>query len=115
MIVPKHRFIGWQIVNNQLLTRDNLSRFMLISSPLCPVCCRENESHQHLFVTCCFTRNLIDEITKWFGHFDWPIDFSSWFSKAAINLQGRITNAVILATFYMGRVTLVTLLRKSDI
>ncbi|XP_060969632.1 uncharacterized protein LOC133036883 [Cannabis sativa] len=101
MIVPKHRFIGWQIVNNQLLTRDNLSRFMPISSPLCPVYCRENELHQHLFVTCCFTRNMVDEITKWFGQFDWPIDFSSWFSKAAINLQGRITNAVILATLYM--------------
>ncbi|KAF4403392.1 hypothetical protein G4B88_008038 [Cannabis sativa] len=101
MIVPKHRFIGWKIVNNQLLTRDNLSRFMPISSSLCPVYCRENESHQHLFVTCCFTRNLVDEITKWFGHIDWPIDFSCWFSKAAVNLQGRITNAVILATLYM--------------
>ncbi|KAF4351437.1 hypothetical protein G4B88_024818 [Cannabis sativa] len=26
MVLPKHRFIGWQVVNNQLLTRDNLSR-----------------------------------------------------------------------------------------
>ncbi|KAF4347700.1 hypothetical protein G4B88_005696 [Cannabis sativa] len=100
MVHPKHRFVGWQIVNNQLLTRDNLSRFLSISSPLCPVCCRENESHQHLLVHCCFTRNLICEITKWCGHFDWSVDFSRWFSKAANNMQERIINTVILATLY---------------
>ncbi|XP_060960769.1 uncharacterized protein LOC133031305 [Cannabis sativa] len=100
MVLPKHRFIGWQIVNNQLLTRDNLSRFLSISSPLCPVCCRENESHQHLFVHCCFTRKLTCEITKWCGQFDWPDDLNRWFSKAANNMQESIINTVILATLY---------------
>ncbi|KAM6551839.1 hypothetical protein CsatB_001647 [Cannabis sativa] len=100
MVLPKHRFIGWQVVNNQLLTRDNLSRFLPISSPLCPVCCSENESHQHLFSHCRFTRRLVCEITKWCGHFDWPINFHRWFSEAANTLQKKIINTLILATIY---------------
>ncbi|KAF4367812.1 hypothetical protein F8388_016635 [Cannabis sativa] len=101
MVLPKHRFIGWQIVNNQLLTRDNLSRFLSISSPLCSVCCRENESHQHLFVHCCFTQKLTGEITKWCGQFDWSVDLNIWFSKAANSMQERVINTVILATLYI--------------
>ncbi|KAF4382102.1 hypothetical protein F8388_001247 [Cannabis sativa] len=100
MVLPKHRFIGWQIVNNQLLTRDNLSQFLPISSPLCPVCCQENESHQHLFVHCCFTRKLNGEINNWCGQFEWPVDLNRWFSKTASNLQEKIIDTVILATLY---------------
>ncbi|KAF4365131.1 hypothetical protein G4B88_018311 [Cannabis sativa] len=100
MVLPKHRFIGWQIVNNQLLTRDNLSRFLPISSLLCPVCCQANETHQHLFVHCCFTRKLAGEITNWCGQFDWPVDMNLWLSKTAKNLQEKIINTVILATLY---------------
>uniref|UniRef100_A0A803NL01 Reverse transcriptase zinc-binding domain-containing protein n=1 Tax=Cannabis sativa TaxID=3483 RepID=A0A803NL01_CANSA len=50
MVHPKHRFVGWQIVNNQLLTRDNLSRFLSISSPLCRYLCRKMSRTERLLV-----------------------------------------------------------------
>ncbi|KAF4369387.1 hypothetical protein F8388_014227 [Cannabis sativa] len=37
LIVPKHKFLFWQIANTQLLTRDFLSQILTIPSTLCPV------------------------------------------------------------------------------
>ncbi|KAF4396323.1 hypothetical protein G4B88_019123 [Cannabis sativa] len=47
LIVPKHKFIFWQILNSQLLTRDYLNRIIAIQSVLCPVCEAEVETHDH--------------------------------------------------------------------
>ncbi|KAF4399836.1 hypothetical protein G4B88_021050 [Cannabis sativa] len=58
LIMPKHRFIYWQVCNNNLLTRDNLRKLMNIDSSLCPVCENEIETHNHLFVDCLYTRRL---------------------------------------------------------
>uniref|UniRef100_A0A803PLK1 Reverse transcriptase domain-containing protein n=1 Tax=Cannabis sativa TaxID=3483 RepID=A0A803PLK1_CANSA len=61
LIVPKHRFLFWQIGNTQLLTKDFLSQIMTISSALCPVCEVELETHEHLFFTCCFAKQVVVE------------------------------------------------------
>ncbi|KAM6551113.1 hypothetical protein CsatB_000921 [Cannabis sativa] len=86
MVLPKHRFIGWQIVNDQLLTRDNIGKFISITTNLCPVCCLEKETHHHLFVNCCFTRRVIKEIKRWCGFFDWPSDIREWLSRSSNSL-----------------------------
>ncbi|KAF4373410.1 hypothetical protein G4B88_011679 [Cannabis sativa] len=44
-IVPKHKFIFWQIINEQLLTQDLLSRFLPIPSKLWPVSEDASETH----------------------------------------------------------------------
>ncbi|XP_062104226.1 uncharacterized protein LOC133815395 [Humulus lupulus] len=37
--IPKHRFLLWQVVNSQLLTRDNMLSFCVpLESLMCPVC-----------------------------------------------------------------------------
>ncbi|XP_062094273.1 uncharacterized protein LOC133800332 [Humulus lupulus] len=55
LFVPKHRFISWQAINEHLLTRDKLGKFLDLASYLCPVCDSVTESHQHLFFYCTFT------------------------------------------------------------
>uniref|UniRef100_A0A803QRF1 Reverse transcriptase zinc-binding domain-containing protein n=1 Tax=Cannabis sativa TaxID=3483 RepID=A0A803QRF1_CANSA len=58
-IVPKHRFLSSQIANTQLLPRDFLSQIMTISRTLCPVCEVEFETHDHLFFTCSFAKQVV--------------------------------------------------------
>ncbi|KAM6568819.1 hypothetical protein CsatB_016804 [Cannabis sativa] len=103
-IVPKHRFMFWQIINENLLTRDHLSRFFPIHSGLCLVCDDAPESHNHLFFECIFTRNLIVFVEKWAGHMHWPKNISELHDRvlpAKANLASKIMNAITAAALYL--------------
>uniref|UniRef100_A0A803P4Q1 Reverse transcriptase domain-containing protein n=1 Tax=Cannabis sativa TaxID=3483 RepID=A0A803P4Q1_CANSA len=103
LIMPKHRFIYWQVCNNHLLTRDNLRKLMSIDSSLCPVCESEIETHNHLFVDCLYTKRLAAATNSWFGNFQWPKDISELQKgtpKAAFNLRNQLQNAVLAAVLY---------------
>ncbi|KAF4352371.1 hypothetical protein G4B88_010697 [Cannabis sativa] len=69
LVVPKHRFIFWQIVNSQLLTQDYLHA---IPSHLCPVCEAKMETHDHLFFNCNFYLQVSAAVKTWLGDFHWP-------------------------------------------
>ncbi|KAF4368346.1 hypothetical protein F8388_019063 [Cannabis sativa] len=78
--MSKYRYTYWKVINNLLLTRNHLSRIMNISSSHCPVCNLENESHDHLFRECIFTKKAVDEIGTWLelessvvGHANWSV------------------------------------------
>ncbi|XP_060969680.1 uncharacterized protein LOC115713582 [Cannabis sativa] len=101
--IPKHRFIGWQAINNQLLTRDHISKITLISYELCPVCLNDKETHAHIFMDCPFTLKVVADVNKWLGRLDWPKsskDWYDWFSKPLKNLQEKLFNVVCLAIVY---------------
>ncbi|XP_062076005.1 uncharacterized protein LOC133780148 [Humulus lupulus] len=103
LLVPKHRFIYWQIFNSQLLTRDHLSRFLPISSALCPVCESEIETHSHLFMKCIFSRKVFGEINSWLGCFQWPnsfLELQHWCLVAVRDLKNQILNTVLSASLY---------------
>ncbi|XP_062103395.1 uncharacterized protein LOC133814454 [Humulus lupulus] len=103
LIVPKHRFIYWQILNSHLLTRDHLSRILPIHSTICPVCASANESHSHLFMECIFSRKLFGEVNCWLGIFQWPksyLELQVWCMTAINSLQNQVINAVFAATLY---------------
>ncbi|XP_060967001.1 uncharacterized protein LOC133035175 [Cannabis sativa] len=103
-IVPKHRFMFWQIINENLLTRDHLSRFFPIHSGLCLVCDDAPESHNHLFFECIFTRNLIVFVEKWAGQMRWPKNISELHDQvlpAKVNLASKIMNAITAAALYL--------------
>ncbi|KAF4404136.1 hypothetical protein G4B88_014592 [Cannabis sativa] len=100
LILAKHRFVGWQIVNEQLLTRDKISKIMPIPTDMCPVCCTVMETHTHVFTICCHTQRVIQEVMSWCGVFCWPNNINLWLSRPSNNLSDRILNAVVLATLY---------------
>ncbi|XP_062108200.1 uncharacterized protein LOC133819058 [Humulus lupulus] len=55
--LPKHRFLLWQVINEQLLTRDNLIRLHIqVPILLCPVCGSYSENHHHLFFACSLSK-----------------------------------------------------------
>ncbi|XP_062118784.1 uncharacterized protein LOC133832460 [Humulus lupulus] len=91
--IPKHRFLLWQVVNSQLLTRDNMLRFCItIDCLLCPVCGSHNESHTHLFFECCLSKKIIDLIFAWMGFRAWPGEFISWTVWIASRRPGIISS-----------------------
>ncbi|KAF4374709.1 hypothetical protein F8388_020230 [Cannabis sativa] len=100
LILAKHRFVGWQIVNEQLLTRDKISKIMPIPTDMCPVCCTVMETHMHVFTICCHMQRVIQEVMSWCGVFCWPNNINLWLSRPSNNLSDRILNAVVLATLY---------------
>ncbi|KAF4404598.1 hypothetical protein G4B88_005984 [Cannabis sativa] len=103
LIVPKHRFVFWQILNSQLLTRDYLGCFISIQNDLCPVCEAEVEMHEHLFFNCIFTKQVIGAVMEWLGCFSWPrsnLELLNWCKNLNQQPQLRVLNTVIAATMY---------------
>ncbi|KAM6563624.1 hypothetical protein CsatB_023622 [Cannabis sativa] len=100
LILPKHRFIGWQLVNEQLLTRDNISIFIEIPNENCPVCGTERETHSHLFYSCYLTQKIIKEIMSWCGYFSWPNNIRKWLSRPSNNVREQVLNVIVLAILY---------------
>ena len=50
-IPPRVHFFLWQLINNKVLTRDNLAKRRKVEDPSC-LFCSEPESVQHLFFDC---------------------------------------------------------------
>ncbi|KAF4369864.1 hypothetical protein F8388_011734 [Cannabis sativa] len=82
LVVPKHRFIYWQIFNTHLLTRDYLQQILVIPSNLCPV---------------------FAAVNKWMGNFQWPRSIEEMVRGCCNlkkNLTDRIINTVLAAALY---------------
>ncbi|KAL0671663.1 hypothetical protein Bca4012_034367 [Brassica carinata] len=56
--IPKHVFIAWLTFRDRLATRDHLSTWGIQVSPDCMLCGDENETRNHLFFDCCFSREV---------------------------------------------------------
>ncbi|XP_062104315.1 uncharacterized protein LOC133815494 [Humulus lupulus] len=98
--LPKHRFMLWQVVNSQVLTRDNMVKFHLdLDSLDCPVCGDSYENHEHLFFRCSLSRRVVDQIFDWLGMSDWPKDYNGWTSWLNLKMAGMVhcINVAVLA------------------
>ncbi|KAF4387221.1 hypothetical protein F8388_008855 [Cannabis sativa] len=103
LVVPKHRFIYWQIFNTHLLTRDHLQQIIVIPSNLCPVCDSALETHDHLFFTCTYAIQVFATVNKWMGSIQWPRSIAEMVlgcCNIKQNLTNRITNIVLAAALY---------------
>ncbi|XP_074277626.1 uncharacterized protein LOC141601261 [Silene latifolia] len=65
--VPRHNFIGWLIANERLLTRDRLHRIGITSDISCVLCENAQESHDHLFFKCIYSRRCLDLVATNLG------------------------------------------------
>uniref|UniRef100_A0A803QH52 Reverse transcriptase zinc-binding domain-containing protein n=1 Tax=Cannabis sativa TaxID=3483 RepID=A0A803QH52_CANSA len=78
LVLPKHRFIYWQVVNSQLITRELLNGIVPIP-------------------------NVAAKVNKWIGQVHWPIsvkDLSDKCSTTQNNFRNRVINSVIAASLY---------------
>ncbi|XP_021853707.1 uncharacterized protein [Spinacia oleracea] len=65
--VPKHRFICWLAVRSRLQTTDNLAKIGISQSAKCLICGLDDETHQHLFFQCQYSRQIIIAVHQWVG------------------------------------------------
>ena len=57
-IYPRHAFILWLIVQERLYTMDKLVSWGIINSNCCYLCNIEEENHDHIFMTCAFSKEV---------------------------------------------------------
>ncbi|KAJ9560832.1 hypothetical protein OSB04_005992 [Centaurea solstitialis] len=56
--IPRHAFILWLAIKERLRTLDRLNCWGLIQNPICVLCNDGVESHDHLFVDCCYVQEV---------------------------------------------------------
>ncbi|XP_056688091.1 uncharacterized protein [Spinacia oleracea] len=63
--VPRHRFICWMAVQARLQTTAKLARIGVSVSPLCLLCGQQDEDHNHLFFSCSYSQQCLNDIRSW--------------------------------------------------
>ncbi|GAV75010.1 zf-RVT domain-containing protein, partial [Cephalotus follicularis] len=62
--IPRHSFCMWLTFHKAHSTLDNLQRFGIVQSSRCPFNCGIDESMNHLFFECPFTKTVWSEVLK---------------------------------------------------
>ena len=65
-VLPKHAIIAWMTVCNRLPTKDRLKSWLLEIDGIC-VLCKEEESKDHMFSGCPFSRQIWHRILQLCG------------------------------------------------
>ncbi|KAF4378702.1 hypothetical protein F8388_006153 [Cannabis sativa] len=81
--MPKHRFIFWQAINDQLLTRDKFAKFQIaLDTTLCPV---------------------MAQVCNWLKTCCWPTGFLNWQQWLCLNSKDkrqRVHVTILAAMIY---------------
>lgn len=70
----KSREFQYKLLNRCLATNVLLSKIGIIPSSACSFCGEADESLEHLFVTCYYTKKFWAEVIKWMGNQDIEIE-----------------------------------------
>ncbi|GAV92648.1 zf-RVT domain-containing protein [Cephalotus follicularis] len=62
--IPKHTFCLWLTFLKAHCTMDKLLRFGVVQSSLCPFGCGQDETVDHLFFDCAFTKTVWSKVMK---------------------------------------------------
>lgn len=54
----KHKLHMWLVLRDRLWTADRLARRGMQHNPLCPLCCQEAETIEHITVQCSYSREV---------------------------------------------------------
>ncbi|XP_074288454.1 uncharacterized protein LOC141613610 [Silene latifolia] len=64
-IIPRHTFLCWLVAQQRLLTQDRLRRMGIIQHNCCFLCGLEEESHEHLFFGCIYSKMCLQLVKDW--------------------------------------------------
>ncbi|KAK4727001.1 hypothetical protein R3W88_031918 [Solanum pinnatisectum] len=62
---PKWVFALYVAIHRRLYTKDRLSKWGIIEDDVCALCKEEGETHQHLFFSCIFSKQIWHKMLKW--------------------------------------------------
>ncbi|KAK7275607.1 hypothetical protein RIF29_16726 [Crotalaria pallida] len=75
--IPRHCFILWLAVKDRLRTKDFLAGFIQLN-PTCSLCNSALETRNHLFFTCCWSRELLELVCNWCYLDRFHTGFGNW-------------------------------------
>ncbi|XP_074304161.1 uncharacterized protein LOC141638873 [Silene latifolia] len=78
--IPKVTFINWLYINHRLLTKDRMGRFGIVSDGLCFLCGSADETMDHLFFYCWFSRCCLRLVQLWLPA-PWQPNVVEWIIK----------------------------------
>ena len=102
--VPKHAFTMWVAVLDRLPTRNRLASWGMQTPTSCCLCSSSDESRDHIFAECDFTKELWRRMHAKFSGvtntFDsWP-QLLAWCSQNASKSQRALRNIAVQAIIY---------------
>ncbi|GKC39023.1 cytochrome P450 [Tanacetum coccineum] len=68
---PRHAFIAWLAMHRRLATQDRIMVWCKTSNLLCPLCKKENDSHEHLFFKCTYSEDIWSNAKDKVGRRNW--------------------------------------------
>ncbi|XP_074302840.1 uncharacterized protein LOC141636205 [Silene latifolia] len=97
--IPKHQFISWLYAQQRLLTKDRVHRLFQSSDTECVLCGEEDESHDHLFFHCSYSRKCLQQVQDWSKLAIPERQVLSWWQAQDKN-RGVFTSLVVMALVY---------------
>ncbi|XP_077232113.1 uncharacterized protein LOC143866589 [Tasmannia lanceolata] len=97
--IPRHSIVAWKAIQDKLLTKDNLLRFMPAVDSQCPLYCANAESATHLFFNCSFSSWIWRLILWKFGTRRWPkkdLNEEEQWAREKFRGKGQISTAMKL-------------------
>jgi hypothetical protein len=61
----KHRVFAWLLIQNKILTADDLMIRNLPCNPICTLCDQAKETAGHLCLHCVYAREVWDHVSRW--------------------------------------------------
>ncbi|XP_074266226.1 uncharacterized protein LOC141588696 [Silene latifolia] len=90
--VPKHTLIGWLIKHEALNTRMKLKQIGICSTDQCVLCENGQETHEHLFDQCAYSRRVLQYVSHW---------LQDTGTQRSSTVQTRIRRVAMLASWYL--------------
>ena len=104
LVIPKHRFIGWLVMQNRLQTRGKLYQIGVISDDTCLLCGCDIETVSHLFFECSYSDKCMQKVK---AKLDWHYngkqleEILRWFKHENFNrMKKQVIQSLLLACIY---------------
>ncbi|XP_021751016.1 uncharacterized protein LOC110716679 [Chenopodium quinoa] len=98
MNIPRHSFTSWMIVWRRIRVRARLARLGIIDASDCPLCGLFDETVEHLFFECQYTKECCRIIDKLTGYNCDPSTLESCNDKLK-TITGRFRRQVIQSCY----------------
>ena len=101
-ILPKHLFIIWIIAHKRLLTQTRLLQMTMTTQVKCLICDDGQETVNHLFARCRYSRYIFAEIGDWCGIKLPEDDCINWwlYYKERSATKNKIVGVILAASIY---------------
>ncbi|XP_074266010.1 uncharacterized protein LOC141588466 [Silene latifolia] len=100
-VIPKHQFLGWLIAHEALNTTSKLAGFGVDIEDKCCLCGLSEETTEHLFCDCVYSKRVITEVNKQ-ARWDYHVrDVLRWsVQRTGTMLQRGVQSAMMMSILY---------------